>query len=154
LFGLVAHGAVDEIIRDTLAELGLDSDVYRLGLDQPAGYGGRLLFPAMKAQLALARCLIKQPKLLILNNALGAFGQSEARQILDRVRAAMAGRTMIVAGRDIGIDQGYDLVIAFDGAKLASLQPAAAEALVPAEATSERAASETDEIRILRAVPI
>jgi putative ABC transport system ATP-binding protein len=154
LFGLVAHGAVDEIIRDTLAELSLDSDIYRLGLDQPAGYAGRLLFPAMKAQLALARCLIKQPKLLILNNALGAFGQAEARQILDRVRAVMAGRTMIVAGRDIGADQGYDLLIAFDGAKLASQQLAAPDALAVTEVAPDRATSETDEIRILRAVPI
>ena len=152
LFGQVAHGAVDDILRETLAELGLDGDVYRLGLDQPAGYSGRLLFPAMKAQVALARCLIKRPGLLVLNNALGAFGQAEARQILDRVRAAMTGRTLIVAGRDIGADQGYDLLIAFDGARLASQQPAAAEAL--ASVTPDRTTTETDEIRILRAVPI
>jgi putative ABC transport system ATP-binding protein len=151
LFGLVAHGAADEIIRDTLAELCLDGDIYRWGLDQPAGYAGRLLFPAMKAQLALARCIIKQPKLLILNNALGAFGQADARQILDRVRVAMAGRTLIVAGRDIGPDQGYDLHIAFDGARLASPQAAASSG--PA-APDRAAAIDNDEIRVLRAVPI
>ncbi len=68
------HDAADELIRETLTELGLDEAVYRLGLEQSVGYAGRLLFPAMKAQIALACCLIKQPQLLILNNAFGAFG--------------------------------------------------------------------------------
>ncbi len=33
LFGLAAHDTADQAIRDTLAELGLDGDVYRLGLE-------------------------------------------------------------------------------------------------------------------------
>lgn len=151
LFGLAAHDAADVAIRDTLAELDLDGEVYRLGLEQPAGYAGRLLFPAMKAQLALARCLIKQPRMLILDNALGAFGRAEARQILDRIRAAMTGRTLIVAGSEIGSDQGYDLHLAFDGAKLAAVQGAAGTAppTVDMDATPEH-----EELRALRAVPI
>ena len=151
LFGLAAHDAADVAIRDTLAELGLDGEVYRLGLEQPAGYAGRLLFPAMKAQLALARCLIKQPRMLILDNALGAFGRAEARLILDRIRAAMAGRTLIVAGSEIGSDQGYDLHLAFDGAKLAAAQGTASAAPPPA---GEDATPDHEELRALRAVPI
>jgi len=151
LFGLAAHDTADQAIRDTLAELGLDGEVYRLGLEQPAGYAGRLLFPAMKAQLALARCLIKQPRMLILDNALSAFGRAEARQILERIRSAMMGRTLIVAGSEIGPDQGYDLHLAFDGAKLAAVQGAAGAALpsVDMDATPEH-----EELRALRAVPI
>jgi putative ABC transport system ATP-binding protein len=162
LFGAVAHdaAAADEIIRDTLATFGLDADIYRCGLEQPAGYGGRLLFPAMKTQIALARCLIKQPRLLILNNAFGAFGQSEARLILNRIRAAMAGRTVIVAGRDLAAYEGYDLHIAFDGARLAAVQSGVGAALAaewpaPSGAEADRAARiDTEEIRVLRAVPI
>jgi putative ABC transport system ATP-binding protein len=162
LFGAVAHdaAAADEIIRDTLATFGLDADIYRCGLEQPAGYGGRLLFPAMKTQIALARCLIKQPRLLILNNAFGAFGQSEARLILNRIRAAMAGRTVIVAGRDLAAYEGYDLHIAFDGARLSAVQSGAGAALAaewpaPSGAEADRAARiDTEEIRVLRAVPI
>ncbi|MGX5733662.1 cyclic nucleotide-binding domain-containing protein [Bosea thiooxidans] len=151
LFGLVAQDAADVAIRDTLAELGLDGEVYHLGLEQPAGYAGRLLFPAMKAQLALARCLIKQPRMLILDNALSAFGRAEARHILERIRAAMTGRTLIVAGSEIGPDQGYDLHLAFDGAKLAAVQGAVGAALpsVDLDATPEH-----EELRALRAVPI
>lgn len=162
LFGVVAHDAAvaDEVIRDTLAEMGLDADIYRCGLEQPAGYAGRLLFPAMKAQIALARCLIKQPQLLILNNAFGAFGQTEARQILHRIRAAMVGRTVIVAGRDLASDEGYDLHIAFEGPRLAAMQGAAGAGPAedwpaPSQVEPDRAARiETEEIRVLRSVPI
>lgn len=162
LFGAVAHDAAvaDEVIRDTLAELGLDADIYRCGLEQPAGYAGRLLFPAMKAQIALARCLIKQPQLLILNNAFGAFGQTDARLILNRIRAAMVGRTVIVAGRDLASEEGYDLHIAFEGARLSAVQSGAGAALAadwpaPSEVEAERAAPiDTEEIRVLRSVPI
>ncbi|MBB3771966.1 putative ABC transport system ATP-binding protein [Angulomicrobium tetraedrale] len=162
LFGLLAHETADEAIRDTLEEFALDADVYRFGLDQPAGYGGRLLFPAMKAQLALARGLIKQPELLILNNALSAFSRTEARLILDRIRAAMAGRTLIVASGDIGPDHGYDLTVAFTGARLAGVQDAAGAAL-PQEAPAPSASGSTEpgvtpdreeEIRALRSVTI
>lgn len=162
LFGAVAHDAAvaDEVIRDTLAEFGLDADIYRCGLEQPAGYAGRLLFPAMKAQIALARCLIKQPQLLILNNAFGAFGQTDARLILNRIRTAMVGRTVIVAGRDLASEEGYDLHIAFEGARLSAVQSGAGAALAadwpaPFEAEAERAAPiDTEEIRVLRSVPI
>ncbi|MCU4178670.1 cyclic nucleotide-binding domain-containing protein [Bosea sp. BH3] len=153
LFGLVAHDATDEAIRDTLAEADLDRDIYHWGLEQPAGHAGRRLFPAVKAQLALARCLIKQPRMLILDNALGAFGRAEARQILDRIRAFMAGRTLIVAGSDVGPD-GYDLHIAFDGAKLAAVQDASSMALVRDDTAREEAAPDREELRALRAVPI
>ncbi|WP_310154531.1 cyclic nucleotide-binding domain-containing protein [Bosea sp. BE125] len=151
LFGAVTHDAADEVVRETLAELGLDAEVYGWGLDQPAGYAGRLLFPVMKAQIALARCLIKRPQLLILNNAFGAFGQNEAGLILDRIRAEMAGRTLIVAGRDVGPDQGYDLHIAFDGARPAVPQ----DRPTPGDSGPDRAVLlDSAEIRVLRSVPI
>jgi putative ABC transport system ATP-binding protein len=157
LFGLAAHDGAADIIRDVLAEFGLAGEVYRRGLEQPAGYAGRLLFPAMKTQIALARCLIKQPRLLILNNAFGAFGHIEARQIRDRIRSAMAGNTLIVAGRDIGPDEGYDLRIAFEGARLApagqETEPASAAAS-PVRSEAAPGPADNDELRILQSVPI
>jgi len=162
LFGLVAHGAAagreraDEAIRDTLAELGLDGEIYRRGLEQPAGYAGRLLFPAVKGQIALARCLIKRPEILILNNAFGAFGKNEARQIQDRIRAAMAGRTLIVADREVDTDQGYDLHFTFEGARLAASSGSEADALLPVSIPPPEleVAPDNEEVRVLRSVAI
>lgn len=156
LFGLIAQGAamaaerVTDAIRGTLAEFGLDHEIYSWGLEQPAGYGGRLLFPLEKTQLALARCLIKQPRILILNNAFAAFSPVEASALLARIRAAMTGRTLIVVAREIGPDQGFDMRIAFQGPKLAPNGAAGrAEAPVIAEPGAEN-----EELAALGAVPI
>jgi putative ABC transport system ATP-binding protein len=63
---------------------------------------------------------------------------------------------LIVAGRDIGSDEGYDLHIVFDGARLAARHQGAGAALAQdALVPSERAAPiDNDEIRVLRLVPI
>jgi putative ABC transport system ATP-binding protein len=159
LFGLIAQGAalaserVLDAIRDTLSESGLDREIYSWGLEQPAGYGGRLLFPAEKAQLALARSLIKRPRILIMNNALAALGPAEAGALLTRIRAAMVGRTLIVVGREIDEEQRFDVRIAFQGAKLAQradMRSGTADRVeVPADARPEN-----EELAALRAVPI
>lgn len=158
LFGLVAQGnalaaeRVVEAIREALAEFDLVHQIYSWGLEQPAGYGGRLLFPVEKAQLALARCLIKRPSLMILNNALTALSPAEASAMLTRIRTEMAGRTLIVVAREIGEEQRFDLRVPFQGAKLAPTADIAGDAGrvgQPAEATTEN-----EEIAALRAVPI
>lgn len=142
---------VDEAIRDALADLGLDREVYRIGLAQPAGYAGRLLFPAVKTQVALARCLIKRPSLLILDNALSSLSPTEGKAILRRLREAMKGRTLIVVAREYDGEVPMDISVVFDGARLRPVPGTqAAAAALPAEGES----SERDDVRALRAVPI
>lgn len=157
LFGRVTQASagvrerVDEAVRDAMTELGLDHEIFRIGLAQPAGYAGRLLFPAVKAQVALARCLIKRPALLILDNALSSLSPTEGKAILRRLRDAMKGRTLIVVARDDDGDIPMDLSVVFDGARLRpvpGLQPAAAGAPI------DEVGSERDDVRALRAVPI
>jgi putative ABC transport system ATP-binding protein len=161
LFGLVAQGAamaserVTDAIRETLAEFELDREVYSWGLEQPAGYGGRLLFPAEKAQLALARCLIKQPSVLILNNALAAFSPAEAGALLARIKTVMAGRTLIVVAREVGLEHRFDVRVAFQGPKLA---PMTDTLIAPAGRTEPSVGAEpgpeNEELTALGAVPI
>lgn len=155
LFGLVAQASaldrVIESIREVLAEAGLDHEVYSWGLEQPAGYGGRLLFPAEKMQVGLARCLIKHPRLLILNNVFGAFTPAETSALITRIRAVMAGRTLIVVARDIGEEHKFDVRLAFHGAKLAMKGDAVAQ---QGRAADTDPSLENEELAALRAVPI
>ncbi|MDF2994922.1 MAG: hypothetical protein K0R27_559 [Xanthobacteraceae bacterium] len=156
LFGLLAQVAasvrVINAIRQTLAEFGLDHEIYSWGLEQPAGYGGRLLFPAEKAQVGLARCLIKQPRILVLNNALGSFSPAEANTLIASIRTAMVGRTMIVVGREFADEQHFDMHVAFQGSKLVPK----IDALAPAtdRSTGADGRLENEELAALRAVPI
>jgi putative ABC transport system ATP-binding protein len=123
LFGRIAFGIagaeqrVWRAVQATLAELGLDKVIYRLGLDYEVGPGGKLLFAPQRTAINLARCLIKRPDVLILDSALSVFGPSEAGAILQRICERMAGRTVVATLSDPKDAADFDQVLAFDGAR-------------------------------------
>jgi putative ABC transport system ATP-binding protein len=127
LFGRIAYGSAGAgervlgLVRRVATEMGLASDIYRIGLDYQAGHGGRLLFPAQRVAVSLARALIKRPDILILNEALAAFGESEAQGLIGRIRTAMTGKSVLATTRDQEFAEGFDQVLAFDGNKVHSL---------------------------------
>jgi putative ABC transport system ATP-binding protein len=123
LFGRIGFGGssaeqrVWDVVSGKLAELGLEQLIYKLGLDYEVGPGGKLLFGPQRTSVNLARCLVKRPEVLILDGALSAYGGAEAKALLDRIREAMAGRTLIVTISEVGEARGFDRVIRFEGAR-------------------------------------
>ena len=123
LFGRVVHGKanaeakVAAALDAALVELDLARDIDRIGLDTDVGPGGKQLFATQRASVALARCLLSRPEVLVLDGAFGAFGASEARRLLAAVRGAMTGRTLIVTLSDAAEAKGFDLVLKFDGSR-------------------------------------
>ena len=163
LFGAVAHGkstAQDKIsgaIHEALTELNLAQLVYGLGLEQPAGHAGRFLFPNVKMALMLARSLIRNPQVLILNDTFSTYGQVEAARTLKDIQRDMAGRTLIVAGRTLADAPGFDLKVTFSGAKIVAAATADAQGEAQqADITAEEVdtASEGVEIKALRSIAI
>ena len=128
LFGRVGYGIasaeqkVSGVIRQVMRELGLDRVIFSLGLDYDAGIGGKQLAPAMRASVDLARCLIKRPEILVLDGALGSFGRAEAAAVMERLRAAMAGRTLIACVADTEEAAGFDRVLSFEGPRFTGSQ--------------------------------
>ncbi|RDJ21864.1 ABC transporter ATP-binding protein [Bosea caraganae] len=162
LFGSTTGGGGTEsqrataAMRESLAELGLDGEAYRLGLERQAGYGGQSLFPSARVALALARCLIKRPRILILDEALAPFGEAEAARLLARVRLFMQGRTLLVAGRQVAGLGPFDARIEFHGPRSVSSPDIAVQAEAGPEAIlpDEDGAADSEELRALRSVPI
>jgi putative ABC transport system ATP-binding protein len=161
LFGRVTYGVpgaaerVLNAVRRVLEARGLDREIYRLGLKQQTGPGGRLLFPSQRAAIALARCLIKRPDVLILNQAMSAFGDVEGKEILRRIKARMEGRTLIVLARDSETATLFDLVVALQEGKIKSAgTPAAAVAAAQASGQAASPQAEQGEVKALRAIPM
>ena len=163
LFGLIVHGAaagadralaaMTEIIEDE----GLLWQVYRLGLEQPAGYGGRLLYPSTKLSVVLARNLVKRPSILVLNEAFGVLSETEGKRLLQRVRQDMIGCTVIVIGRKIDADPQFDLTVAFDGTRMTSIQQdqlGQAQTDPQASGRDQAEPSENPELTALRSVSL
>ena len=106
LFGRVADdeaGAaarVRGLVRRVLSERGLDEAVYRVGLAgevaaQGQGMRGEL-GTAEVAAIDLARCLVRRPDVLVIENALDALPAREAAAVVERLRAAFTGRGLVV----------------------------------------------------------
>jgi putative ABC transport system ATP-binding protein len=88
LFGRVTHGIADAAIRvrqagrETLQELGLRDIVIAAGLGFIAGPGGKRLTQAQRQKVSLARALLKNPDLLIVNRGLGSLSPRAQRAIM------------------------------------------------------------------------
>ena len=161
LFGRIAHGSADagarvlETVRKVLQRQDLERDVFRLGLDHPTGPGGRLLQPADRSAIALARSLIKRPEILVLDQPFAAFGDAEARVLLARIRAFTAGATLIAVMRDRELALTFDYVVEIENARVKWAGPAGQDTSDAAQhpETAEEADGEHDELQALRAVP-
>ncbi len=90
----VAEGPqkVTAAIRVLLEELGLNDDIFRIGLDYNMGSGGKRLSESQRQKLHMARCLLKKPDFLIVNQALNTLDARAHQHILDNVLAKSRGR--------------------------------------------------------------
>ena len=126
IFGRVQFGKanaeqrIDKLIRATLSDIGLDQAIYSLGLDADVGVNGRALLSHQRAGISLARNLIKQPYLCIVDGALGAYGASEAKVIIERLRAHFKNRSLIVTLNDAAEAATFERVIEFVGPRAIS----------------------------------
>ncbi len=101
LFGRIVYGAPDaqgriqQILQGVIAELGLEDDIARIGLGFHVGAAGKRLTPSQRQRLALARALLKNPDMLVVNGALAVLDPQAQNDILSRVVAARAGKGLV-----------------------------------------------------------
>ncbi|MBT8207644.1 MAG: ABC transporter ATP-binding protein [Acidimicrobiia bacterium] len=86
------------------------------GLDTPIGERGASLSGGQRQRLALARALVRKPRLLILDDATSAVDPSVERAILERLReASMPSTVVIVAYRPSSIRLADEVVFVSAG---------------------------------------
>lgn len=101
LFGRLAYGRprsaarVGNAIRDVVRELGLEALVMAVGLDYEIGIGGSRLSQAQRQKVALARCVLKRPDVLILDEATAALDDVSQARVLERVLSEFGQRSLI-----------------------------------------------------------
>ncbi|MCP1336539.1 ABC transporter transmembrane domain-containing protein [Futiania mangrovi] len=129
LFGRVTHGQsearprIDALVSEILEREGVRRIIVEAGLETEAGYGGRRLPAHQRQRLALARALLRQPDLLIVDDALAVVDARVEREILRNVLESRKGRgTIVVLGR-VDRVRLFDLALVFDGCDLAACGP-------------------------------
>lgn len=134
LFGRIAAdragaaAVVDEIVRECLARESLIRQVERLCLDVTVGEGGLPLSAAERGKLTLARCLLADPDILVLDDALVPLAPAEQSALIGAVLARRTGRTSLVvldAGEPLDL---FDEVIVMTHGEVERIEPGAGAA--------------------------
>lgn len=89
------------------------------GLDAVIGERGVTLSGGQRQRIALARALLRQPRVLLLDDATSAVDPRVERAILDGLRGAVAASTVVVAHRVSTIALA-DRVLLLDGGRIAA----------------------------------
>ena len=111
--------AADEVERALeVAQLAADIDTFPEGLDTVVGERGVTLSGGQKQRTALARSVVRQPKILILDDALASVDTRTEEQILERLRGVMAERTTILIAHRVSTVMAADRIIVLDEGRI------------------------------------
>jgi ATP-binding cassette subfamily C protein len=88
------------------------------GLDTVVGVGGHTLTVVQAQQLALARLVLADRAIAILDEATADAGSAGARELEGAARRAVAGRTGLVVAHRLTQAVAADSVVVLDGGKV------------------------------------
>lgn len=117
---LAQPDATDEQLRDALAAVGALDWAQALpdGLDTVVGAGGHELSVVQSQQLALARLVLADRPVVILDEATAEAGSSGARVLETAADAALRGRTSMVVAHRLTQAAGADVVVVLDAGEV------------------------------------
>jgi ATP-binding cassette subfamily B protein len=115
-FGLPQFDA--ERVREAAEIASLDGDVqeFPLKYDTMVGERGITLSGGQKQRTALARAIVRDPRILILDDSLSSVDTQTEERILSRLRGIMRGRTTIlIAHRTSTVRDADQIIVLRDG---------------------------------------
>ena len=122
----VAYGlgdVPDEAVRDALRDANALEFVDRLpeGLDTRVGERGAAISGGQRQRLAIARALIRDPKVLVLDEATSALDTRSEALVQDALARLLRGRTTFVVAHRLSTIRGADRIVVLDEGRIAEI---------------------------------
>ncbi|MBJ6362740.1 ABC transporter ATP-binding protein [Paenibacillus sp. GCM10012307] len=108
--------ATDQQIAASLAASAFQKDIAQLprGLKTLVGEKGVSLSGGQKQRVSIARALITEPEILILDDALSAVDARTEAEIIRNIREERAGKTTLITTHRLSAVQHADLILVLD----------------------------------------
>ncbi|MER6784002.1 ABC transporter ATP-binding protein [Streptomyces sp. NPDC000658] len=115
-----APGATDDDIRGVLARTKLDTLVERLphGLDTPVGHRGSKLSGGERQRIAIARALLRRPRLLLLDEATSQLDAVNELALRDVVTDVARETTVLVVAHRLSTVTGADRIVVMEAGRV------------------------------------
>ena len=118
LFG--KSDATEQDIREAIRLSYFEKDLEMLpnGLDTLVGEKGVALSGGQKQRISIARALIKNPEILILDDSLSAVDAKTEAKIIENIQAERSGKTTIITTHRLSAVQHADWIVVLDDGKV------------------------------------
>lgn len=108
--------AIQKVVKD--ANIAEFANSFPEGLETLVGERGVQLSGGQRQRIAIARAMIRNPKLLILDEATSALDSNSERQVQEALNKLMAGRTSIVIAHRLSTIQDCDQILVVEKGKI------------------------------------
>ncbi|MDB5056571.1 MAG: transporter related protein, partial [Chloroflexi bacterium] len=101
-----------------VAQLSNDVADFPQGFDTTVGERGVTLSGGQKQRTSIARAVIKDPRILILDDALSSVDTYTEEEILRRLRGVMAKRTSLIISHRVSTVRDADVIVVMDAGRI------------------------------------
>jgi ATP-binding cassette subfamily B protein len=114
------ESATREEVEQAATEAGIAADVaeFPKGYETLVGERGITLSGGQKQRTAIARALIRRPRILILDDALSSVDTYTEEEILHHLRRIMRGRTSLIVSHRVSTVKDADLIVVLEDGRL------------------------------------
>ncbi|HEV8538932.1 MAG TPA: ABC transporter ATP-binding protein [Bacteroidota bacterium] len=115
----VDNGTLEHILQAAeISQIAKDVDEFPKEYETMIGERGITLSGGQKQRTSIARAVMRDPKILILDDALSAVDTFTEEEILRRLRHVMKNRTSIIISHRISTVKDADNIIVLDGGRI------------------------------------
>lgn len=114
LFGRLDATDADLVKAIELADFHKDIEMLPDGLETLVGEKGVALSGGQKQRISIARALIKNPEILILDDSLSAVDAKTEKKIIENIRSERSGKTTIITTHRMSAVQHADRIVVLD----------------------------------------